>query len=102
MLDFSQEEIEGLMKGERMIKLMKLLDSDEFLEELDDCTDFELEEYLTTMKSLFNDTKSLSHLMVRLKDLINASRIIIMNISVIESVEQIVQTTCNSLQCEKV
>jgi hypothetical protein len=61
------------MKLEPMVKLMKLIDSEDFREELEDLTDFQLEGHITTMKSLYNDTKRMAYLMLRLKDLNSTS-----------------------------
>jgi hypothetical protein len=53
--------------------MIKLLDADDFYFAMDDFSDVDLEEFVTTMKSLYNDTKRLASLILRLKDLISTS-----------------------------
>lgn len=71
-----------------------LENSDNFREEMCECTDFKIEDYLMTFKSMMNDISRISHLMLRLKTLLLNSYAISKNISLSEALEKIVDATC--------
>lgn len=83
------------MHSERIRFLRKLVEnSDGFREEMCECSDFKIEDYLMTFKSMINDVFRISHLMLRLKTLLLSSYAISKNISLSEALEKIVEATC--------
>ena len=82
--------------------LKKLLDSSEgFREEIMNCNDFKIEDYLLTFKAMINDIHRISHLLLRLKTLLLSSYSISKNISLTEALEKIVDATCGTLECDR-
>jgi signal transduction protein with GAF and PtsI domain len=65
------------------------------------CSDFKIEDYLLTLKAMFNDIQRLSHLLVRLKSLLLSSYSISKNLSLYEALEKIVDATCETLDCDR-
>eukprot|EP00347_Sterkiella_histriomuscorum_P012659 403367722 len=102
VLRFTHEQIEEILQSERIQFLRKLLEnSDSFREEMCDCSDFKIEDYMITFKSMMNDIQRISHLMLRLKTLLLNSYAISKNISLSEALEKIVDATCQTLQCDR-
>jgi len=56
VLRFTHEQIEEVIQSEKIKFLKKLIDSSEqFREEMTQCSDFKIEEYLLTLKAMLND-----------------------------------------------
>lgn len=66
-----------------------------------ECTDFKIEDYMMTFKSMINDIHRISHLLLRLKTLLLNSYAISKNISLSEALEKIVEATCETLECDR-
>ncbi len=102
VLRFTHDQIEEVVSSEKIKQLKKLLDSSElFREEMCNCSDFKIEDYLLTLKAMLNDIQRLSHLLVRLKTLLLSSYSISKNLSLSEALEKIVEATCETLDCDR-
>ena len=102
VLRFTHDQIEEVLESEKITFLGKLFENSEnFREEICNCSDFKIEDYLITFKSMINDIRRISHLMLRLKTLLLNSYTISKNISLSEALEKIVDATCETLQCDR-
>lgn len=102
VLRFTHDQIEEVLSQEKLNYLRKILDTAEgFREEIGDCTDFRIEDYIITFKSMMNDIQRISHLMLRLKTLLLNSYAISKNISLSEALEKIIDATCETLECDR-
>ena len=82
--------------------MKRLLDSSElFREEICNCSDFKIEDYLLTFKAMLNDIQRLSHLLLRLKNLLLSSYTISKNLSLSEALEKLVDAICGILDCDR-
>lgn len=102
VLRFNHEQIEEVLQSEKIKFLKKLFENSEyFREELCNCSDFKIEDYLITFKAMMNDVNRISHLMLRLKTLLLNSYAISKNISLSEALEKIIDATCQTLECDR-
>lgn len=56
VLRFTHDQIEDIIQSDKLKTLRRLVDSSElFREEICNCSDFKIEDYLLTFKAMFND-----------------------------------------------
>lgn len=102
VLKFSHEQIDEVIESDKINHIRNVLENiDIFRNEVSNCSDYRLEEYIVSFKAMLNDVQRLSHLLLRLKTLLFNSYAISKNLSMNEALEKIVDATCETLDCDR-
>ena len=101
-MTYTEKQVREVVENKRLKFLSKLTQfSEQFREEILECSDYKLEEYNVTIRSLINDWSTMSRVMQRMKRLIYAGQEISKNLYLQEAMYKIVDMVCDVLDCDR-